>query len=122
MEAQSHGGRCCGLTHLFNFGQVYAKEIIEALDSLIEEQLEEMKEEHDHYNPDTDDYEQWEGDFGHLFEVVLVDKQMKVWGEELKKRGFQPIYRWFNDNSQNWCNKLVMNTRPDLVSECPYKW
>ncbi len=82
---RDHGGECCGMTHIHNFGNH------QALDQwVVDRALEDHPKEH-------------------LFEVVLTDQQVSdnpVLVKGLKDRGFKLVSRFRNANSGNYCNVL----------------
>lgn len=92
-----HGGECCGIRHLFSFGNTASVRHQERVLG------------------DVDRYVEQHGAFiddgikmGKLFEVVLTDYQirnMPILARGLKQRGFRLVSR-FHNSSGTWCNVL----------------
>ena len=99
MYLNSHGGKCCGITHMYGCDGSDANFItIEAM----ARRLEEVKRYTDH--PSCI-----------LKEIVLTNYQMRVYPEvvaAMKKAGFVRVARWKNSNSGNICNMFLLYVEP----------
>lgn len=131
-----HGGRCCGVSHVYFFPYFDAEEPPKEWQDLLRENIqgrimdmESAAEEHFGYYDEEGDFiretPRWVEEnrpFSHLIEVVLIDSQMQKWGPSLKSFGFELVKRWFNDNSGNWCNLLVYCTSNKEETPLPFEW
>jgi len=104
MRRSAHGGKCCGITHIYCFedywlGPVMTKEKwVKQIKSKIEAKL------YNHYYR------------SHLFEIVLIDEQLiPTLKEALKDLGFKMVTRFINSNSGNRCNVFHMATNQPKV-------
>jgi hypothetical protein len=97
----------------------------EDLQTTIDEQVQSIFDEREgNYNPDTGDCDPYEPDggvFGHAIEITLTDGQMEKYGPMVKKVGFHHCFRWFNDNSGNYCNLLMWRSKGP-ASPPPFDW
>lgn len=122
MKLVNHGGKCCGIRHIYHFparvenqtgviahdrslvGAGVTRSGVEALDMLLE-----------HFETT----ENRTGGFGHgdresrVLEVVLTDSQTRVWGTTLEERRFRKVVRFQNDNTGNFCNVYHRYNDPD---------
>lgn len=115
LELADHGGRCCGLTHLFNFYRdVSEKDINQRLS----EQTEDLRNSWEDENEISCPFEGYD----HAFEVVLTDHQVIECGKLLKSMGFKWCFRWFNRNSGNYCNLFMYKNYSYEEQEPPFKW
>jgi predicted house-cleaning noncanonical NTP pyrophosphatase (MazG superfamily) len=132
-ETEDHGGECCGVSHIFNFTPLtsvlnrttrhYESKTLndEEMEKMISNKMLSQIQDIIEHKEDEDDPDE----FGHLFEVVLTDKQMVNFAPLLQKMGFVRVYRFLNDNSTNYCNLLVKYSG-DLgdtgFETAPYLW
>lgn len=117
MKTDHHGGGCCGVTHLHNFGDYTTPRVVAELDRI----LQLAKDFRERKNDGTF----YETGFSHLYEVVLTDYQMREWAPILKERGFKLGPRWYNSNSGNYCTMLFFNAhgpRGRNRTKTPYVW
>lgn len=130
----SHGGECCGVTHVHSFpgsrrndttGRVEpftpetAKIEVEAIAERIRQKSKErFADEDDGYDEDCDcsdcvaarrraENRTDDETWGHLFECVLAGHQIPTWENPLKEAGWVEARRWINDNSGNECVMLT---------------
>lgn len=92
MAVRSHGGGCCGVTHIYVFPTLPSTEWLKT--QINNTQAADVKRPR-----------------SHLIEAVLTDQQMQMWARTLKEFGFVLGPRWFNSNSRNYCNVLTYQTR-----------
>lgn len=123
MNNESHGGHCCGMSHIWGFNVAIdkaTKDLMETITQRVSE-IEERARENYEYDEDEEDVN-WTV-FGHCIEIVLTDSQMLYsgWAPVLKKKGFKLCDRWFNDNSGNYCNLLTYKTK-EPETPAPYEW
>ncbi len=117
MMIEEHGGSCCGVSHLWDFGPCNDRALRE-LDRI----LASYSNTRDVYEEIDDGYGRHrQTKFGHLLEVTLTDDQMEDWAQELKKRKFKLCDRWKNDNSGNAVNLLTWKTK-NSRKKLPYTW
>lgn len=94
---ECHGGGCCGIVHISDFSspQNRQKMSVGWLQSEVQEALDFLND--DENNPDNED---------RVVEAVLIDEQLDDdgWAPILKEVGFQPVSRFYNSNSGNYCN------------------
>jgi len=99
-----HGGRCCGINHIYGFG---ANETKERLKSLIDQSEFRRRSR------------------GMVLEVVLTNPQCKKYPNHpkwLQELGFKLVTRFVNPNSGNICNVFHYNKYPkSLTSNLPFK-
>lgn len=93
----SHGGGCCGIRHIKDFGIDTTKESIMA-------QLSSTRQHSTQ---------------GMLVEVVLTNRQCKMYPDHprwLQELGFKVVSRFKNPNSGNICNVFHYNKVPKSVT------
>lgn len=108
-----HGGGCCGASHLSNFTEVRDFTL-----SQLDEKLQYRPNVRQGRDLDPSPLE----NYGHLYEIVLTDRQMNSWAKPLKERGFKFCARWLNTNSNNYCNLLVFIVGKEPTSNPSYEW
>lgn len=91
MQIRMHGGGCCGIRHLVDFG--HPIELTYAMFADLQASVRSAPE-------------------GRAIEVVLIDTQAQVWGPALAKIGFKHVYRFLNTNSRNVCNVFLYHNNP----------
>lgn len=120
MDWNEHGGECCGMNHIHNFGTKNAESQKAELEANIKEAREEsLVGEH---GCDCDEcmasLERAE-DSPIAIECILTDEQLtrndNTISKVLKEQGFILTARWLNPNSGNYCNQFVLceNTAED---------
>ena len=145
MDIEGHGGGCCGITHIFEFGndpasqgydygyiswqrgnrKTYLEMFKEKLKKFLDWQYEDVQlggyEAEERYP----DYEMIKTDkkFSCILEACLTDEQMMKWAPHLKESGFKVVNRFLNSNSGNVVNVLHYNPAGRRkIPEAPYKW
>jgi hypothetical protein len=115
MFYQEHGGECCGIIHIHDFGHLTNSDGARSrgenrLTSIIDRSLNEC------YGYRWDEEDDWNKNkkiWNTLFEVVLTDLQLKSgWAEVLKKVGFRKTTRFYNSNSGNHCTIFHYQPHP----------
>lgn len=118
LTEKAHGGHCCGVSHLFDF-PVWSESVEKSIALQIENTLSEW-EYNEYTRRDGTEYKRLPS---HLFEIVLTDEQLmddnKAWVPALKRLGFRHVARWFNSNSDNYCNMFVWNRKAPV--KAPWK-
>jgi len=99
-----HGGHCCGIRHLHNFGVGDTKESIQRL---IDAHTTQHRTQ------------------GYLVEAVITNFQCRYLpdlAKNLQEVGFKLVSRFKNPNSSNICNVFHLNVAPrSLTSRLPFK-
>lgn len=101
MQIRHHGGSCCGIKHLFDFGT--SNEVVDKV-GLIKEVIDNW------FSADGREAE----NNGRIIEATLTDVQFELtpsWGPALRYFGFVPVARFLNSNSDNMVN--VFHYHPD---------
>ena len=136
MWTENHGGDCCGIKHICEFGEQEDYEEWEEDNVTVDYELwkneffDIMKgyEETPHFHSRRHDRPaNWYKDKGILVEVVLTDCQIKdqrylvKW---LMKKNFRLVSRFTNKNSGNVCNVFHFHKHPLSIAlaDLPFKW
>lgn len=102
-----HGGGCCGINHIRNFGGAYGYGIP------TREELRDMMRQGNTV-----------ANRGMLLEVVLTNNQCRRYPDlpvMLQEEGFKLVNRFLNPNSGNICNVFHYNKSPrSLTSRLPF--
>lgn len=121
MYYNEHGGQCCGISHVSDFGD-------NDTDVHLNSHLDELKSD---FN-----YVTWDGiiknqlsNGNHIVEIVLTDDQLRsrnnFWLKELKKRRARRVTRFLNANSGNMVNifhlKIGKAPRDKIDPDDPWK-
>ncbi len=117
MDYEDHGGHCCGLSHVYGFHGAPNKERLEAV---LKRAVEYIEDDARYGYEDSEESVPWRV-FGHAVEITLTDQQMVEWAPVLKEVGFKHCFRWFNDNSGNYCNLLMWSSKKPRKPK-PFKW
>lgn len=120
-----HGGRCCGVSHLFGFGQRPLNEVGPNGPNNTVARLDEELELFRTWEGERDYENEEERIRAGLVEVILTDAQMVAWAPILKERRFRLVTRFFNSNSGNHCNvlhKTFGNTTGANRPARPFEW
>jgi hypothetical protein len=125
MNWEDHGGSCCGVTHIVNFGDVATKRVaINQIRSTISDHQEEYSEED--YDDEGEPYENNYRKRAHLYEATLIDVQLTAndnrWAKALKEVGFKPVSRFLNSNSGNVVTVFHLNYGQTFTPPLPFSW
>lgn len=119
MEVKSHGGQCCGMTHIHNLG-AFSQEALAELNGHIEAIRRARRQG--------------------CIEMVLIDQQMMGeprqeriygqrehavggWAPALSALGFRIVSCFQNSNHGNWCNVLHLKyDQPAVKRPRPFEW
>lgn len=116
MLISSHGGGCCGVAHIFNFGSP-ASTTYEC--SYVGSNLLGRGELITTREAFTRLVERWDGHYGpqnpgeggnRILEAQLVDQQVSQWEEILLEHHFRKIIRYHNRNSGNYVTMFIRHT------------
>lgn len=131
MDITSHGGECCGMTHIHSFWN----ETQEGVERLKRDLKSFLNIEYDNEDVQIDGFEAEEdpddwGDmrpskrkFSCILEATLTDAQMMFWAPHMKEAGFKIVNRFLNSNSGNVVNVLHYNPAGRRkIAKAPYKW
>lgn len=124
MRYVSHGGKCCGMMHIHGFNWYDFEDHARALNGLndaINRALERRyyfnRAYYNTYYGDLSPAEREKqrlkdrADWNCLIEVILIDEQLEDgWAAVLEERGFKLVTRFYNDNSNNYCNVFHLQT------------
>lgn len=110
MQIVSHGGRCCGVDHIFGFS--YLRNSSKDLLKTFQERVAVWKR----------------NNRSRLLEACLTDDQMLGWAPYLQKEGFKLVTRFHNSNSKNTVNVLHLLSARERTRTAkgtllmPFKW
>lgn len=95
LKQSGHGGNCCGISHIYNFGVNASEDQKRLLDRLLACSSERFGDE--------DPEEHWWDGESLIIEAVLSQRQTKAWEPILLSKGFKVVNSFFNPNSHNEC-------------------
>ena len=90
MRLVSHGGGCCGVNHIRDFGATASEHSKAELDRIIQRVRGTRRVRM------------------LMLEAILTASQVRVWGQELENRGFVPRLSWINPNSGRRLTQFTM--------------
>jgi hypothetical protein len=131
MYLDCHGGGCCGITHIVEFGpqpnEKSLRRFKELVNSFPDEQYEGVCRDGFEGEWVEDGWdEKWKSNgkkFSCILEACLTDRQMQGWAPHLKEVGFKVVTRFPNSNSGNVVNVLHYNPAGRRkIPAVPYKW
>jgi hypothetical protein len=96
MYTVSHGGGCCGINHIQDFGREPNKGSVSVLKKILNDNINNSL------------------DHSMLFEIALNEDQFPSWNDELVAIGFRPVSMFKNPNSGNEC-KVYHYTKEPLL-------
>lgn len=99
MLVANHGGRCCGVNHLWNFpadGPINPVSFLTLKDAIARVRS------------------------GVSIEVVLTDIQSRLWAPSLVKLGFKPVFRFRNASSTRLLTVFFFHSSPESLVNLPF--
>lgn len=108
LEAEHHGGGCCGVTHLYGFPDCSEQfKITEAeKKAWLRDAINSCIDMFGDFEYSGMDYYEWRG----CIEVVLSEHQLKDWCKPLEEAGFKQVFSFLNHNSGNECHVFLLET------------
>lgn len=102
----SHGGRCCGIRHIYGLSDFRGLITSEQLKNLVKQFNGKCRTR------------------GRLMEIVATDAQLRdpQLLEALKENKFKLVQRFINANSGNYCNVFHFHPRPQPLDDLPFDW
>jgi hypothetical protein len=120
LEIDSHGGHCCGVTHLSHFPTTPAGTTDVQRIAYIRQGIEEVLDDQDIESCDPDEcaslcagcesFEDKRKSHRHCIEVVITTAQAREWRGPLETVGFKEVYSFHNSNSNNACHVFMFTT------------
>lgn len=100
---ETHGGRCCGIHHIWNFPLGTFHTPAERT-AMVQQLVDESSQyQFDTYDGDSEE-DTSEDTYQTAVECVLTDGQLNQgWRDTLIDFGFKPVFRFHNNNSGNDC-------------------
>lgn len=118
MNIAIHGGRCCGVDHIYGFSYLRSRPVL-GLDAGSKEIVKSFQ----------DRVATWKrNNPSRMLEACLTDSQMMKWAPYLQEAGFKLVTRFRNSNSENTVNVLhLLSARPHTQTARgklprPFKW
>ena len=101
-----HGGQCCGINHVYCFGDWADKERLEELKLVVEHF---KKRGQGYYEEDMHDY--GNSPRRGLLEATLTSDQLVSWRKPLEEMGWKDVHSFYNSNSENTVHLLVLDVQ-----------
>lgn len=130
MYVECHGGGCCGVTHVADFGPAPKEAALRRFKTIVETFADDLYDGACRNGLEgewvEDSWDGWKSNgkkFSCILEACLTDGQMRGWAPHLKEAGFKVVNRFLNSNSGNVVNVLHYNPAGRRkIPAVPYKW